>query len=95
MESDDRVILLGEDIESPYGGAFKVTKDLSALFPDGCAIPQSARRRWWVSAPAWRWRASVHMRDMFGDSWLWPAIKSLITAAKFRYMYNGKCRSRW
>lgn len=27
-------IILGEDIEAPYGGAFKVTKDLSALFPD-------------------------------------------------------------
>ena len=33
MAADDRVILIGEDIESPYGGAFKCTKDLSATYP--------------------------------------------------------------
>lgn len=31
---DPAVILLGEDIRSPYGGAFKVTKGLSDAFPD-------------------------------------------------------------
>ena len=33
LERDERVLLLGEDIEGPYGGAFKATKDLSQLFP--------------------------------------------------------------
>lgn len=33
LASDDRVILIGEDIESPYGGAFKCTAELSAKFP--------------------------------------------------------------
>jgi len=33
MANDDRVVLIGEDIESPYGGAFKCTKDLSATYP--------------------------------------------------------------
>ncbi len=28
------IILLGEDIRNPYGGAFKVTKDLSHKYPD-------------------------------------------------------------
>ena len=32
--TDSRVILLGEDIEDPYGGAFKVTRGLSMEFPD-------------------------------------------------------------
>ncbi|MBI2358453.1 MAG: hypothetical protein HYV04_06040, partial [Deltaproteobacteria bacterium] len=33
MERRDDVILLGEDLADPYGGAFKVTKGLSARFP--------------------------------------------------------------
>jgi 2-oxoisovalerate dehydrogenase E1 component len=33
LDADDRVILLGEDIESPYGGAFKCTDGLSARHP--------------------------------------------------------------
>lgn len=33
MEADPRVIILGEDIVDPYGGAFKVTRGLSSQFP--------------------------------------------------------------
>lgn len=33
METNDSVIILGEDILDPYGGAFKVTKGLSTAFP--------------------------------------------------------------
>lgn len=33
LAADDRVILIGEDIESPYGGAFKCTDQLSARYP--------------------------------------------------------------
>jgi len=34
LETDNRVYILGEDIIDPYGGAFKVTKGLSTLFPE-------------------------------------------------------------
>ena len=34
MATDSRVIVLGEDILDPYGGAFKVTKGLSSAYPD-------------------------------------------------------------
>jgi 2-oxoisovalerate dehydrogenase E1 component len=33
MRADGKIIMIGEDIESPYGGAFKVTQGLSAAFP--------------------------------------------------------------
>jgi 2-oxoisovalerate dehydrogenase E1 component len=33
LESEPRVLLLGEDLHDPYGGAFKVTKGLSTDFP--------------------------------------------------------------
>jgi pyruvate/2-oxoglutarate/acetoin dehydrogenase E1 component len=34
MRSDNRVIMLGEDLLDPYGGAFKVARGLSTAFPD-------------------------------------------------------------
>jgi pyruvate/2-oxoglutarate/acetoin dehydrogenase E1 component len=34
FQDDPKAILLGEDILDPYGGAFKVTKGLSAEFPE-------------------------------------------------------------
>jgi len=34
FENDSNVVILGEDILDPYGGAFKVTKGLSSKFPD-------------------------------------------------------------
>ena len=33
LRDDERVILLGEDLRSPYGGAFKATRGLSDEFP--------------------------------------------------------------
>ena len=33
MEQNDLIYILGEDVCDPYGGAFKVTKGLSAKFP--------------------------------------------------------------
>ena len=34
LEEDTSVLLVGEDIAEPYGGAFKITKGLSASFSD-------------------------------------------------------------
>jgi pyruvate/2-oxoglutarate/acetoin dehydrogenase E1 component len=34
FDQDPAVVLLGEDVVDPYGGAFKVTKGLSTAFPD-------------------------------------------------------------
>lgn len=34
LESDSRVVLLGEDLHEPYGGAFKVTAGLSGEYAD-------------------------------------------------------------
>ena len=34
METDERVVVLGEDLLDPYGGTFKVTRGLSSRFPD-------------------------------------------------------------
>jgi transketolase C-terminal domain/subunit len=34
MKNDLDIFMLGEDILSPYGGAFKATKDISELYPN-------------------------------------------------------------
>ncbi|OVE79621.1 alpha-ketoacid dehydrogenase subunit beta [bacterium J17] len=34
LEKDPRVLILGEDIADPYGGAFKVTKGLTSKYPE-------------------------------------------------------------
>src|SRR5262249_56785439 len=34
LQRDPKAIVIGEDIESPYGGAFKVTSGLSDTFAD-------------------------------------------------------------
>lgn len=34
LSSNSKVMLLGEDIEAPYGGAFKITQGLSTEFPE-------------------------------------------------------------
>ena len=33
LRDESRVVLLGEDLHDPYGGAFKVTANLSTRFP--------------------------------------------------------------
>ena len=32
METNEKIVFIGEDIEYPYGGAFKVSRDLSKMF---------------------------------------------------------------
>lgn len=34
MKSDEKVVILGEDVAEPYGGAFKISKNFSEEFPN-------------------------------------------------------------
>ena len=91
MESDDRVILLGEDIESPYGGAFKVTKDLSALFPGRVRnTPISEAALVGIGSGMAMAGERPICEIMFGDFLALACDQIINHAAKFRYMYNGK-----
>ena len=56
---DPRVVMLGEDIVDPYGGAFKVTRGPDHRLPRRASAPRrSARARSPASRPAWRWPAT-------------------------------------
>jgi hypothetical protein len=61
METDERVIMLGEDILDPYGGAFKVTRGLSTKFPERVPFrrrPSLVWRTEWRCAVCARWQRS-------------------------------------
>ncbi|GGG69903.1 dehydrogenase E1 protein subunits alpha/beta [Edaphobacter dinghuensis] len=91
MEQDERVILLGEDIEGPYGGAFKVTKDLSQIFPGRVRnTPISELAITGVSnGLALRGMHPV-TEIMFGDFVMLAADQWINHAAKFQYMYANQ-----
>lgn len=93
MASDPRVVVLGEDILDPYGGAFKATKGLSSKYPERVlTTPISEAAIVGVAAGlALRGRRPI-AEIMFGD-FLFLAGDQLVNhAAKFQWMYNDQVR---
>ena len=89
LAADPRVILIGEDIRSPYGGAFKVTQGLSDRFPDrvlNTPISEAAIVGVGSGLALEGMRPVVEI--MFGDFVLLAADQFVNHAAKFRWMYN-------
>jgi pyruvate/2-oxoglutarate/acetoin dehydrogenase E1 component len=91
LHTDDRVILLGEDIVDPYGGAFKVTRGLSTDFPgrvrstpisEGAIAGLSAG----LALAGYRPIAEI----MFGDFLTLCFDQMVNHIAKYEAMYNGK-----
>ncbi|MBI5241009.1 MAG: pyruvate dehydrogenase [Elusimicrobia bacterium] len=93
LKRDERVLLIGEDIESPYGGAFKVTKGLSAEFPGrvrNTPISEAAITGLGAGLAAEGFLPVVEI--MFGDFMALAADQFINQAAKFRFMYG--CQGR-
>ncbi|RUX95362.1 MULTISPECIES: transketolase C-terminal domain-containing protein [unclassified Mesorhizobium] len=91
MEADLRLVVMGEDVLDPYGGAFKVTKGLSTAYQDrvwttpiseggivGMATGMALKGR------------PVIVELMFGDFIALAADQIINHAAKFRWMYNDQ-----
>jgi acetoin:2,6-dichlorophenolindophenol oxidoreductase subunit beta len=90
LETDPRVVLLGEDILDPYGGAFKVTRGLSTDFPMRVrATPLSEGAIAGVSAGLALAGFRPIAEIMFGDflGLCFDQIVNHIT--KYGPMYNG------
>jgi len=90
---DERVILLGEDVLDPYGGAFKITRGLSSKYPERVlTTPISEAGIVGVAAGlALRGMRPV-VEIMFGDFLTLSADQLINHAAKFRWMYNDQVR---
>lgn len=91
MAEDPRVVLLGEDLLDPYGGAFKVSKGLSTAYPDRVlTTPLSeASIAGVASGMALRGMRPI-LEIMFGD-FLTLCVDQLVNyVSKFRGMYDGR-----
>lgn len=93
MHQDPRVVLLGEDICDPYGGAFKVTRGLSKEFPGRIFnMPISEPALIGVGSGLALGGMKPIVEIMFGD-FLSLAFDQLLNhAAKFRLMYADQVR---
>ncbi|MCC7009034.1 MAG: pyruvate dehydrogenase [Acidobacteria bacterium] len=91
MARDARIVLLGEDIRSPYGGAFKVTRGLSDRHPArvlNTPISEAAIVGLGIGLAMNGLRPVCEI--MFGDFLTLAADQIINHASKFPYMYNGQ-----
>jgi pyruvate/2-oxoglutarate/acetoin dehydrogenase E1 component len=93
MQQDERLVVIGEDILDPYGGAFKVSRGLSSAFPARVlSSPISEAGIVGVAAGmAMRGMRPV-VEIMFGDFLTLAADQLVNHIAKFRWMYNDQVR---
>jgi pyruvate/2-oxoglutarate/acetoin dehydrogenase E1 component len=90
LRQDEKVLLLGEDILDPYGGAFKATRGCSTAFPDR-VIPtpiSEAGLGGLCAGLALRGMGPV-LEIMFGDFVTLLGDQLINHISKFRWMYNN------
>lgn len=88
--ADKRVILLGEDVTDPYGGAFKVTAGLSTAFPDRVLTTPISEAAITGFAAGLALRGYVPLVEiMFGDFLTLCADQIVNHATKFPQMYEN------
>ena len=91
MAEDPRVVVLGEDLLDPYGGAFKVTKGLSTAFPDRVLTTPISEAGFTGVAVGMAMRGLRPIVEiMFGDFLTLAADQLLNHATKSPWMYEGK-----
>lgn len=91
LSTSEQVVILGEDILDPYGGAFKVTKGLSTEFPGRLfttPISESAIIGLATGLAARGYRPVAEI--MFGDFLTLCADQIVNNSTKFPLMYKGK-----
>ncbi len=90
LADNDRVVVLGEDIADPYGGAFKVTRGLSTAFPERVRttpISEAAIAGVAAGLALAGYRPVAEL--MFGDFLALCFDQILNHITKYEAMYNG------
>jgi acetoin:2,6-dichlorophenolindophenol oxidoreductase subunit beta len=91
FEKDSRVVLLGEDILDPYGGAFKVSMGLSSKYKERVITTPISESSIIGVANGLALRGLKPIAEiMFGDFLTLCADQIINHAAKFRRMYNDQ-----
>ena len=89
IENDD-LFIIGEDIIDPYGGAFKVTKNLSTLFPERViTTPISEAGIIGFGSGMSMNGKKVIVEIMFGDFLSLGFDQILNNISKFKWLYNN------
>jgi pyruvate/2-oxoglutarate/acetoin dehydrogenase E1 component len=91
LHDDPYVIFLGEDILDPYGGAFKVARNLSSSFPDRVLTTPISEAGITGIAGGMALRGMRPVVEiMFGDFSTLIADQVINHLAKFNMMYHGQ-----
>jgi 2-oxoisovalerate dehydrogenase E1 component len=91
INSDERSVFLGEDILSPYGGAFKITKELSFIRPEKVfSTPISEAAMTGVANGLALNGYKPIAEIMFGDFMTLAFDQIVNHASKFHHMFNKK-----
>ena len=91
MSQNAKIMFIGEDVKSPYGGAFKVAQGLSDLFPDRVFnTPISEAAIVGIGCGLAMEGYYPFVEIMFGDFTTLILDQLLNHASKFRYMYNDQ-----
>jgi len=93
LAADERVLVLGEDVLDPYGGAFRVTRGLSTEFPDRVLTTPVSEAGIVAAATGLALRGFRPVVEiMFADFLLLAADQIVNHAAKYRAMYDERVR---
>ncbi len=88
--ANGNVYLLGEDVLDPYGGAFKVTRGLSTLYPERVLTTPISEAGFVGVAAGMALRGLRPVVEiMFGDFTTLIADQVINHISKFQWMYNG------
>jgi len=89
MAEDPEVVLLGEDLLDPYGGAFKVSKGLSTAFPEQVISTPISEQAIVGAAIGMAMRGMKPVVEiMFGD-FITLCVDQIVNhASKYNWMFN-------
>ncbi|RPI22623.1 MAG: alpha-ketoacid dehydrogenase subunit beta [Chloroflexota bacterium] len=91
LADDQRVVILGEDLLDPYGGAFRVSRGLSSAYPDRVITTPISEAGIVGVAAGMALRGLLPVVEiMFGDFIALAADQLINHVAKFRWMYNNQ-----
>lgn len=93
LNENSKTIFIGEDILSPYGGAFKVAKDLSKIFPNQVfTTPISEAAITGIANGLALSGFKPYVEIMFGDFITLILDQIINHSSKFYHMYNHKVK---
>ena len=89
MKFDSKIVLIGEDLLDPYGGAFKVSKGLSTNYPEQVISTPISEQAIFGAAIGMSMRGLKPIVDiMFGDFFTLCVDQIVNHATKYHWMFN-------